>query len=178
MRLFLIILFACTFFAVDAFAQSNDVSGRTYYNSRVQTNSDTPLYNASGSSYYSKGPISIKQMLEGKGSDAADGTRTFNSASPYGGDRNNYSLSLSPAEVRASRARRAAESQRAERENQRRSQQTAQAGYAQDEADNYLGRFQTTGNPSTTAVSGKRRVFRKKKTLDLEIPKKVFNSIY
>lgn len=176
MRLFLTVLMVFISFTSNAFAQSEDREGRTIYN-RSQNSYGAKLYNAPGSYYNSQGPLSIKQMLRGKG-DAADGNRSSYNRSRYtpysmGSNSGNYSLALSPDEVRANRARLDAMARKRNIELERRKNQENNL-YTQ--TNSYLNRFQSNQTSSATHVKATRAIYRKQKK-EFEIPKKVFNSI-
>ncbi len=175
MRLFFISLLVLgTFVSYGVFAQSSDNSGRTIYNRTNMNANDSQLYVSSGSNYRSRGPLSIRQMLEGK-TDAANGSQYYGGSNmrPYGADDNNYSLSLSPSEVGAARARRDEWARQREKENMRMMQEDDL--FATNAAPFNKKQLKKTG--IKPYQSRGRRVYRKK-TPDLEKPKKVFNSIY
>lgn len=175
MRLFLTVLLVSLAFPVTAMAQTDD-SGRKVYNRGAGYG--TKIYNSPNSSYGTRGPLSLKQMLEGK-SDAADGSKNSyyggSNFRPYGTDNNNYSLSLSPDEIRASRARRDALAQQRERENQRSLLQNAQYDDVESQTNGYLNRFQSGAVRAPANLSKKKRFKQRKR--GFEMPKKVFNSI-
>lgn len=149
-------------------------SGRTIYN-RSQTTASPNLYNSPGGPSGTRGPLSLRQMLQGK-NDAANGSvNSYYGGSnfrPYGIDNNSYSLSLSPQEIKASRARRDALAQQRERE----SLQDIETADIQGQTAGFLNQFQGQNATGATAAPQQRRRFRKRES-GFEMPRKVFNSI-
>ncbi len=178
MRLFLTVLLISLMVPVAGMAQQSDDSGRTIYNRSLSGNG-ARLYNAPNSSYGTRGPISLRQMLAGK-ENAANGSKNSyyggSNFRPYGTDNNNYSLSLSPDQIRASRARRDAFAQQRERENMKTLQQTAQLDGVEGQTNNFLNKFQSRAVRAPANLGRKDRFKQRKK--GFEMPKKVFNSIY
>lgn len=177
MRLFLTVLLMSLAFPVAVIAQERDESGRTYYDRG--TGYGARIYNAPNSSYGTRGPLSLRQMLQGK-TDAANGSKNSyygdSNFRPHGVDNNNYSLSLSPDEIRASRARRDSLARQRERENANALQQTAQFDDVEDQTNGFLNKFQS-GNVRAPANLSRKNRFKQRKN-GFEMPKKVFNSIY
>lgn len=176
MRLF-ILLSVLVFIPLTANAQAEDKSNeRRYYNS--QGGYGSQIYNSSSSG--SRGPLSIKQLLQGKSS-AADGSSAYYGGSdfrPYGMDEG-FSLALSPSQVSESRNKRDALARQYEREAMD-SLQRSQSEELTQETSGYLNSFQNANSPQvqgTTRQPIQRRVFTPKKN-DFEKPKRVFNSIY
>jgi hypothetical protein len=101
----------------EAHSQSEE-NNRRIYNSN--SNSDAPaIYNSPGSSHGTGGPLSLRQMLQGRDR-AASGDRFAyygdRVANPYGINPGNYALNISAEEIRASRERRNFLAQQRERE--------------------------------------------------------------
>ena len=147
---------------------------RTIYN-RSQTTASPNLYISPGGPSGTRGPLSLRQMLQGK-SDAANGSvnsyyggRNFR---PYGIDNNSYSLSLSPQEIKASRARRDALAQQRERE----TLNDIETADIQGQTAGFLSQFQNQDSNGTVAAPQQRRRYQKRES-GFEIPRKVFNSI-
>lgn len=178
MRVFFALLLASFIFPCTAHAQTADEeSKRRYYNSQGQYNAQ--IYNSPGTS--TRGPLSLKQLLQGR-ENAADGSKSsyyggYNNR-PYGVDNNNYSLSLSPDEIRATRARRNALAQQRERESTSDLNKQASALYMEDETDAYLNTFQSDRtNTRRTTTQRPTQSRGNRRDGGFEIPPKVFNSV-
>ena len=156
------------------------VSAQTLYNSSGN-GSSSALYNSPG--LYSDnrgGPLSLKQLLQGN-QNATLGAKDSSyygrgNFRPYGIDNNNYSLSLTPQQIRESRARRDAIAQQRERESLA-SIERAEFIPIEGESNQGLNSFQRGTGATAT---GRRQIKSKYKQRDnnFEMPKKVFNSIY
>jgi len=157
----------------------------TIFNSQ-KSNSGSSLYN-SGSNYTAGAqPLSLKQLLqqgqENAQNQSVGGGDSYNkgyyggaSSRPYGIDNNQYSLAMSPSEVQASREARNAAAQAREREILAQlSQEEAQDATKAINASYQGGQ---TDNQSINPVTR----FKQRSTTensDINIPPKVFNSIY
>lgn len=173
MRLFFTVLLVVMSFSFEAVAQSERSTERQIYNGGGY---GSQLYNSS-SSHRNRGPISLKQMLSGK-KDAATGSSSGyyggRNSRPYGMDNNSRSLSLSPSEIQASRAKRDAFARAQEKESLRQIQ-TAQAVGVQGQTKDFLNKFQSG---SSQKKSGKvRSIYKKTRKQDFDMPSKVFNSV-
>lgn len=175
MRLFLILLLTILLPVAPVLAQDSNGS-RTIFN-RSQGTASPNLFNSPNTASGTRGPLSLRQMLQGKDNAANGSVNSYYGGSnfrPHGVDNNSYSLSLSPEEIKASRARRDALAQRQERESLD-NLQTAGLDDIQGQTAGFLNKFQGQGD--ATAVTPQKRKRFKKRDSGFEIPKKVFNSI-
>lgn len=169
---FLSLLIVFTMVPLSAKTQETDQTGRAIYN-RLGSDgsSSSPLFN-SPNSYGTRGPLSLRQMLEGK-TDAATGSpNSYYGGSnfrPYGIDNNNYGINISPEEIRAARAQRDFMAQQRELESMN-DLQTAQTDPTNS------GYYQPGGN--VVPLKGIVKKKYKQRETGFEKPKKVFNSIY
>lgn len=180
MRVFFTLLLVAFIIPCAAQAQTaNENEKRRYFNSQGQYNSQ--IYNSPGSS--SRGPLSLKQLLQGK-ENAANGSRSssyyggYNNR-PYGVDNSNYSLSLSPNEIRAARQKRNALAQQRERESSNDLNKQASALYMEEETNTYLETFQSNKPNTTRRTNTRSQGQRPAQTREdrFEMPPKVFNSV-
>lgn len=151
-----------------------------YYNS--QGNFSGQIYNSPSGGYSIGGaPLALNQILQGRDG-AADGGRSsayyggYNNR-PFGMDNNNYSMGLSPSEIRASRAARDRAAQQYEKENMSNLAETANIGATQQQAQQLMQQFQSPASERIYAPSTQRRIYQKRES-GFETPKRVFNSIY
>lgn len=169
MRISLFLLGFIVFLPVSVQAQdSADVRPR-YYNAPTNVG-------AGGAS-----PIMLRQMVRGQTTrpSGISGTGSYyggQNARPYGTQANNFSLSLSPSEVRARQAQRDAEIRAMEQQKEL----AAKNGKynTQQQTDTYLQQFQSEEKKSArkTTTYKKRYIYNRPSTL--ETPKRVFNSVY
>ena len=155
--------------AFEANSQSND----TRYSTRGGFDvSNNKVYNSAGSSYGTGGPISLKQIIQGR-ERAATGDRysSYGStySSPYSISPSQYSLNISPEQIRASRERRDFLAQQAEQESLEDIVNPQEVA-----ATNNIYRppsvsVSPTGRPNSVYI---------RRDKDFDVPKKVFRSIY
>lgn len=175
MRLFFAVLILLTVVPLAVWAQSDGETSRRYYN--TQTDAGAKLYNSPTT--YSRGPLSLKQMLEGRDNAATGSQNSYYGGSnyrPYGIDNSSNSLALSPEEVQASRARRDALAQQMEHENMRLLEQQANANILEEQTGEYLSTFQPVPEQQGTTQPKIRPIYRKREK-GFEMPEKVFNSV-
>ena len=190
MRLFLYVLLLVGI-ALPAYAQN------PVYNTSGASNSSSsgsiPVYNTR-SSGSSSGPISIKNLAQGK--TARGSYKNYESA--YGSGRENekkYTTSMSPNQIKAKRAQDQARAQRyaaqakARSEERRREAAARQAQNnpetVEDKTREFTSRFQNTSGEETTTASNalsqrqaapqRNPVFLQRNN-DLAAPQRVFNS--
>ena len=155
--------------------QDERSSSRVIYNSS-QSSGGANIFNSPSSSSGTRGPLSLRQMLQGKSNAANGSVNSYYGGSnyrPYGVDNNSYSLSLSPQEIKASRARRDALAQRQERQ----SLNSLETADIQGQTAGFLNQFQGQGNATGQTAAPQQQRRYKKRESGFEIPRKVFNSI-
>lgn len=182
MRLLAITLLMLSFSIEPLLAQEAQKEGRTSY--RGSLVKSAPLYNTGTvSSYSTGGPIALNQLLRGNNA-AANGSRQYAYSGQQTFGAKDYSLSLSPDQVRANRARQEANYQRQQRELQQQARQqerlaaqSASQNSVQGQTNQFLNQFQSPNAQAIQTSSGasQRRVVRRPS--GFETPKKVFNSV-
>ena len=191
MRLFLYVLLLIGI-ALPAYAQ-NPVYNTSGASSRSSSGA-VPIYNTRSSGSSRSGPISIKNLANGK----TDRGSYKNYESAYGFGRENekkYTTSMSPKQIKAKRAQDQARAQRyaaqakARSEERRREAKARQAKNrsetVEDKTREFTSRFQNTSGEETTTASNTRvqrqaapqrnPVFLQRNN-DLAAPQRVFNS--
>ena len=183
MRLFLVTFLMIAFCPamvalcpVEAVAQtSSEKEGRTVYK-RKKSNFGAKFYNSPSGGSYVGGPIALNQLLQGNNA-AADGSRRFTYTDNRAFGSKNFSLSLSPEQVRASRARQEAAYQREQAEFARLERQAEQQKARQNQTNPFVNQFQSSGVRTVPVRAAPRRVAPERNERGFKVPKKVFNSI-
>lgn len=171
-------------FASSAVSYAQSDNQRRYYGTNTDTGSGS-IYVNPNSTTRSGGPISIPQLLRGETSSSG----SYGSSSSYGGayyggqnfrpfgvDNNNYSLSMTPAEVQSRRAERDREAQQRERENQARIEQAAYSDTLDQQTNGFIDKFQANDAVGTRQGTQQRRIYRQREE-GFEMPQRVFRSV-
>ena len=182
MRILLFLLSFLVLFPAVSIAQEEQTTKKRYYNS-PNTSGGGGIYVSptTSTSARNRAPIPLNQILRGKSSTVSyrPSTSFYGGANarPYGSG-NDFSLALTPQDVRAREAARAKEVKAMERRNAR---EAAKRGTLADQDAAYLASFSAV--PEEEEAKKRRasssqpiKVYRKKS--DLEKPKRIFNSVY
>jgi hypothetical protein len=166
------LIYLAVFVGFLSFAEQNEVLAQTYYNAPYSTNSGT-LYNTPTAN---SGPLNLKAYARGNTSSAKSSTGYTYKGKPYGVDRSDYSLALSPQQVQENRKRRALDEAKRAREKEDSRRKYAESSDESVEKQNYLNKFQnSTGQRKSTV---KKRVLYTRDSALFNAPKRVFNSPY
>lgn len=155
----------------EANSQSDQDNGRRVFG--ADRSSGPNIYNSPGSSYGTGGPISLKQILQGRERAASGDPYAYRGgrvSNPYSINPNDYSLDLNPDRIRASRERRDFLAQ--QQEEQTLDELGNPDQFAQNNSFNQF-------NPTKVKVRkpGRGTIYNRRDK-NFDVPKKVFRSIY